>query len=146
MANIFTFVGVDRYSDPTIRDLSGAGNDARALWALFEDTFPSAQSSLFIDGDATQSKVQSALEMILLNATDDDVVWVFFAGHGTRDHRLVMHDTRRTTLSTTSIAMDEVAGVFKQTKARAAFLILDCCFSGGITARVIKDSPLARDL
>jgi helicase len=74
MANIFTFVGVDRYSDPTIRDLSGAGNDARALWALFEDTFPSAQSSLFVDGDATQSSVRSALERILLNATEDDVV------------------------------------------------------------------------
>jgi hypothetical protein len=32
------FIGVDRYSDPQIRDLSGAVNDARALWSLFTDT------------------------------------------------------------------------------------------------------------
>lgn len=54
MANRFTFVGIDRYSDPAIRDLSGAGNDARALWALFEDTFPNSQSELLTDGDATK--------------------------------------------------------------------------------------------
>lgn len=42
--------------------------------------------------------------------------------------------------------MDHLAQLFKQTKARAAFLVLDCCFSGGITARVIEDSPLPRDL
>jgi helicase len=44
MAHYFTFVGVDRYSDPLIRDLAGAGNDARALWALFTDTIPDATS------------------------------------------------------------------------------------------------------
>jgi len=146
MANKFTFVGIDRYSDPAIRDLSGAGNDARALWALFEDTFPDSQSELLTDSDASQSNVRIALERALLNATDEDVVWVFFAGHGTRDHRLVMHDTRKSALTSTAIPMDEVAQLFKQTKARAAFLVLDCCFSGGITARVIEDSPLARDI
>jgi uncharacterized caspase-like protein len=89
MANTFTFVGIDRYSDPTVRDLSSTGNDARAFWALFEDTFPSTQSELLVDVDATQSNVRSALERVLLNA-EDDAVWVFFAGHGTRDHRIVM--------------------------------------------------------
>jgi helicase len=146
MANIFTFVGIDRYSDPTIRDLSGAGNDARALWALFMDTFPDAISELLINENATGTTVRHSLEHALLRATEDDVAWVFFAGHGTRDHRLVMHDTQRNALSSSAIAMQDLAELFRQTKARAAFLILDCCFSGGITARVLEDSPLPRDL
>lgn len=146
MANKFTFVGIDRYNDPNIRDLSGAGNDARALWALFADTFPNSQPELLVDRDATLSNVRSSLERTLLSADAGDVVWIFFAGHGTKDHRLVMHDTRKSALADSAIPMEEVAQLFKQTKARVAFLVLDCCFSGGIMARVIEDSPQTRDI
>ncbi len=99
MANKFTFVGIDRYNDPNIRDLSGAGNDARALWALFADTFPNSRPELLVDRDATLANVRSSLERTLLSADAEDVVWIFFAGHGTKDHRLVMHDTRKSALA-----------------------------------------------
>jgi uncharacterized caspase-like protein len=92
---------------------------------------------------AGESVYKCPLEHVLLNATDE-VAWVFFAGHGIRDHRLVMHDTRRTALSGT--AMGDVAQLLKQTKARSAFLVLDCCFGGGVTSRVNEDMPIPRDL
>lgn len=139
------FIGIDRYIDPLIRDLSGAGNDARALWALFADTFPDADCTLFTDELATTVVITQKIESTLLDACNEDVSVVFFAGHGTRDHRLVAHDTARSDLINTTIAMQSVAELFRRTRAGVAILILDCCFSGGVTARVIEDSPASRD-
>src|SRR6516225_2862995 len=140
------FIGVDQYSDPRIRDLSGAVNDARALWSLFTDTFPSADSHLFTDELATRDAVRRQVQDAMIGTDADDVAIVFFGGHGTRDHQLVLHDTVRSDLPSTTISMQEIADLFRRTTARAAILILDCCFSGGVTARVIEDSPLSRDL
>ncbi len=63
----FVFFGIDRYADPQIRDHSGAGNDARALWALFVETFPGAQSELFTDEQATAATVTTRMESALLD-------------------------------------------------------------------------------
>jgi helicase len=140
------FIGVDQYSDPQIRELSGAANDARALWSLFTDTFPSADSHLLINECATRDAVRGRIENAMIEAEADDVAMVFFGGHGTRDHQLVLHDTVRSDLPSSTISMREIAELFRRTTARTAILILDCCFSGGVTARVIEDSPLSRDL
>ena len=35
MAFIANFIGIDKYADQDIRELTGAKRDATALWALF---------------------------------------------------------------------------------------------------------------
>src|SRR5262245_4195540 len=127
------FIGIDQYADSEIRELSGAVNDARALWALFADTFPTAQSDLLTNELAVRAAVVQKLNEALLNAQGDDVAVVFFGGHGTRDQQLVLHDSLRNELSATTIAMQDIADLFRRTRARAALLVLDCCFSGGVT-------------
>ena len=77
MAYKFLFVGIDRYRDNGIRDLSGAANDAKAMWALFEDTFPGAQSHLMVDTVATFDAVTNSIEAIFANAIDEDVAQSF---------------------------------------------------------------------
>lgn len=138
------FIGVDKHADPNIRDLSGAVNDARALWALFADTFPNSESHLLTNNLATCAVVRRELEQALVGASPEDVAIIFFGGHGTRDHRLVLNDTKRSDLSGSTIAMEEIANLFRRANARATILILDCCFAGGVTARVIADSPMDR--
>jgi replicative superfamily II helicase len=145
MAYSFLFVGIDRYADPRIRELAGAANDARALWALFADTFPAATAKLLVNDQAVVSTVRTSLQAVLRSATGEDIVVVFFGGHGTRDHQLVLFDTDRSALPSTTLSMQEIADLFHETQARVALLILDCCFSGGVTARVIEDSPISRD-
>ncbi len=145
MAILATFIGIDRHRDPLVRDLSGARRDALALWALFRDTLPAIQSNLLTDADATVEAVRASLDATFGAATADDTVIVSFAGHGTRDHRLVAHDTDPRALEATTIGMGELAARFKQTQAKAVLCILDCCFSGGAPARVLDDSPATRD-
>ncbi len=142
---IGTFIGIDRHRDIGIPDLTGATRDATALWALFADTLPAMRATLLRDSDATADRVRSAVQDALGGATADDVVIVSFSGHGTHDHRLVVHDTDRTSLDRTTIAMAELAALFKSSPARAVLCVIDCCFSGGAPARVLEDSPVSKD-
>src|SRR6266545_3154249 len=145
MALIATFIGIDKHADPRIRDLMGARRDAVALWALFCDTLPEIQARLLTNAEATVAGVRQALDETFYAAGPDDTIIHSFAGHGTRDHRFVAHDTRLDNLAATTIPMSELADRFKRSQAKAVLCILDCCFSGGAPARVLEDSPMVRD-
>jgi helicase len=140
-----TFIGIDKYTDSTVRELTGAVRDATALWALVSDTMPAVASRLIVNADATIATIRAALQETLASASEDDTVILTFSGHGTRSQRLVTHDTSRTNLDSTTIGMDEFAAAFKASKAKAIVCVIDCCFSGAAPARVLDDSPLSRD-
>lgn len=138
------FVGIDRYRDDRIRDLSGAKRDALALWALFVDTLKSDTIPHFVDGAATLASFRHALDQALGEAGADDTVVVFFAGHGTHEHQFVLHDSDPDRLADTTMPMQELADRFRSTRARAVLCVLDCCFSGGAPGRVLEESPSPR--
>ncbi len=146
MSILTSFIGIDKYQDQQVRDLTGARRDATALWALFSDTDPALKSQLIIDNNATVDQIRQAFEATLGAAGEDDIVILSFAGHGTHDHRLAAHDTDLNRLEETTIPMSELADRFKNSKAKAVLCILDCCFSGGAPARVLEDSPTPRDI
>ena len=106
MAIRAVFIGVNKYVDPGIRDLTGASRDATALWATFVDTIPGIQAELVVDGEATEERIRSAIKGTL-NGANQDVVVITFSGHGSRDHRLVAHNTTLSSLATTTIGMSE---------------------------------------
>ncbi|MCA0418024.1 MAG: DEAD/DEAH box helicase [Proteobacteria bacterium] len=139
------FFGVDRHVDPSIGDLTGATRDATALWAVLSDSIADLDAPLVTDDAATLSALRSALDATLGSATENDVVILGFAGHGTQDHRLVLNDTSVADLPGTTFGMDELARRFRETRARTVILLLDCCFSGGAPARVIDAGLVPRD-
>ena len=131
------FIGIDRYADPDVSDLNGAVRDAKSLWAVMSDSIEDLTASLLVDADANLDAVIRALDETLGAAEEDDVVVLSFAGHGTPDHRLVVADTRAEDIPATTISMADLAERFRQSRARAILLLLDCCFSGGAPARVL---------
>ena len=140
------FIGIDKYQDPSIRDLAGAKRDATALWALFSDTMPDLEAEKFVDEEATLENIRKVLDAKLGSAGTDDVVIISFSGHGTHNHRIVAHNTVYKVLNDTTIPMEEIAARFKDSRAKVIFFILDCCFSGAAPARVLDDSPVPRDI
>jgi len=139
-----TFIGVNRYQDTQIRELTGARRDATALWALFVDTLPGLEASLLVDEKATKAAMGYAIDTALGEAGSDDVVVFSFSGHGSRDQRLVAYDTDCGSLADTTISMDELAEKFRTSRARAILCILDCCFSGAAPAKVLDTLPTPR--
>ena len=146
MALRAAFIGVDHYRDLQIRDLAGARRDATALWALFSDTVPNLDAELIVDASATVESVRRVFEETLGRADEEDTVIISLSCHGSRDHRIALHDTDLGRLADTTIPMAELAQTFRASKAKVILCILDCCFSGGAPARVIEDSPVLRDL
>ena len=140
------FVGIDRHRDPQIRDLGGAARDATALWAVLSDSIDGLNAPLIIDEAATGAAIAAALDQTLGAAGEDDIVLLTFAGHGTADHRLVLHDTDTANIPGTTIDMGTLAERFRQSRARVVVLILDCCFSGGAPARVLDLGLVVRDI
>ena len=139
------FIGVDRYSDPAVRELSGARRDATALWALFSDTVPTMAATLLVDAEATSAAIRGALDEVLAAATEEDTVIVSFAGHGSPDFHLVVHDTVASDIPATGIPMSEIAERFRASRARAILFVLDCCFSGHTPGRVLEGGLITRD-
>jgi helicase len=145
MAILANFIGINNHLDPKIRDLTGARRDATALWALFADSIEGVSATLLVDADATLNRIRQVLDETLGGASEDDVVILTFSGHGTHNHRLVAHNSEFNALDLTTLPMHELAEKFRTSRARAVVCILDCCFSGGAPARVLEDSPVARD-
>ena len=84
------FVGIDRYTSPSINELSCAKRDAVALHALFSDAL-GGESTLLTDDLATREAIKRQFEKLAL-CNPDDVVVVTFAGHGSETHELVTFD------------------------------------------------------
>ena len=99
-----------------------------ALWALFTDTIEGLTARRLV-------AVSDAILGTLESAQEDDVIVITFAGHGSRNGRLLLSDTDATDLPGTVLAMTVLADAFKGTRARTVLCILDCCFSGQAPAR-----------
>jgi replicative superfamily II helicase len=138
------FIGIDRYLSTEIAELTCARRDAIALEALFADTL-SGNTVLLTDADATLARIEDELKR-LTACSPEDVVVISFSGHGSPNHELVMHDTDLRELASTTIPLDKLSSWFSQIPAKRLVLFLDCCFSGGLGAKVLQVDAVARDL
>ncbi len=145
MAFYGIFIGVNKYADPEIRDLSGARNDALALGTLFEDTL-GISCQIITGEEATVSNISGALRHLMAAATESDTITFYYSGHGSQDHRITACDTKLNDLAATTISMSTIAGFFRDSKAGRILCILDCCFAGGAPAKVLEGAPVPRSI
>jgi ATP-dependent DNA helicase len=139
------FVGIDRYAAPGISWLSSASRDAVALHALFGDTFGTT-AELLTDDQATAAAVRDKLAQLAATSTPDDLVVVAFSGHGSPSHCLVTYDADPTDINRTCLPLDELADLVSAIPAATLLCVLDCCFSGGMGAKVFTPPVRVRDL
>lgn len=140
------FIGIDRYQDGRVPWLAGAARDARALRALFADALGDVSSRLLTDDAATADAIRRELVRLSKDAADDDVVVVFYAGHGSDDHCLVTFDADVGRLPETCVSLDELADLVAAIPGRSLLCALDCCFSGGFGARVLTSGLRPRSM
>lgn len=138
------FIGIDRYADHRVSWLSCANRDAVALHALFEDTLGPG-GVLLGDEQATSAEVRRSLGE-LQETSKDDVVVIAFSGHGAPSHHLVAHDTDPNDLDRTAVSLEELTSIFSSIPAKHLLFVLDCCFSGGMGAKVLVPETRSRDL
>lgn len=140
------FIGIDRYDDPRVNWLSGAVRDARALHALFADTIPDSPHVLRTDAEATLGGIRSALDTLVTQTEPDDVVFIYYAGHGSDTHEIICYDTDVDDLVGTALPLDELADTLSHINGKTVLCALDCCFSGGLGSRVFATGLTQRAL
>lgn len=131
-------IGINQYKSKRVRDLRYAVNDARDFFYLITENFPSITSKvLLIDQAATKSRIRFEIQKLFENKKSDDLVFFFYAGHGTRNFYLSSYNTSIDSIVPSSVDMSIIQQMFDECDAGRVFFFLDCCFSGGMTEDII---------
>ncbi|HEX2202176.1 MAG TPA: tetratricopeptide repeat protein [Longimicrobium sp.] len=140
-------VGVSAYQDSTIRPLRFADDDAQAFYEFLRSPraggggFAEENVKLLLNEGATFAEVRTALMSFLRQATPEDQVVIYFAGHGEPDPLrpgdlyLLTHDTRFAQISSTAFPMRDLQRAVEELSAKHVLLITDACHSGGVTGQ-----------
>lgn len=118
-------------------DLPVTADDAKAVAKIFIDpercAVPASNVKALTDGDATRDGIVAALDELARRAEADDVVTVYFSGHGCMvptdpaRYFLVPHDGNHLDGGT----FTELLGAIP---AHRLLVLLDCCYAAGIYA------------
>lgn len=123
-------VGIADYPG-TEHDLRISDNDAKTIAKVFS-VAKQATVSILINEQATQSALLSTMHTSFMNANSEDIVILYFSGHGTPG-ALVCHDGLLT--------YQHIFKMLKGCKASRKVIIADACYAGKMrTTRQQTDS------
>lgn len=133
----FFGVGVSQYSDPR-NNLQFAHRDAEALAATFAKQegklYAKVNTKLLINKDADARTVKAEMNRFLRQASSQDLIVIFLAGHGMQDNDQTLYFmTADSNLAEpfTGIGVSELQDFLRRRPmAQKALLLLDICHAG----------------
>ncbi|GAA4525321.1 caspase family protein [Amycolatopsis samaneae] len=139
-------IGTSSYTDPTLPPLPAVNGNVSDLYGLLTAEhgtgLPGAHCAVLRDPPDAGTVGES-----LAHAADqaEDVLLVYYAGHGLlwtnrNELHLALCHTRSQTVGTSALRFADVRQAFLDSHARTRVLIVDCCFSGYATERVMGDA------
>lgn len=139
------FIGIDQYKFSYIPWLRCAKRDAVAMHAIFTDTLGD-KTKLLVDQQATRVEIEKEFQE-LSQCDENDVVVIYFSGHGTDTHEIVTYDTDRNDLTNTTIPLDSTLTEWlSKIPSKRLLCILDCCFSGEMGSKVFQTGIKSKDI
>jgi uncharacterized caspase-like protein len=92
--------------------------------------------------DVPHYESEAMLLQVLRSARTEDLVLIYYSGHGKLglegDLHLATVNTNIDTLEATSIPADRIRGFLRASPTRKVILILDCCYSGKVGEAFLK--------
>lgn len=144
-------IGISRYKNNGrgISNLEFADADARAVYEFLQEPeagkFPRENMLLLANEDATTTKIRDALTSFVARAEANDVLLIFFAGHGAHDPAaqqnvyIITHDTSVNEMSQTAISMQDLSRyIDTNVKSKQLILLLDACHSAGVSSAGVR--------
>ncbi len=137
-------IGISDYQDHRIPALRYAARDAEAFheWLTSNDggRYSPANTKLLLDDQATSQNIREALFTWLKQAIEEDLVTIYFSGHGTPESPdqpdnlfLVSYDTNYDRIAATAFPMWDVQTALQRfIEARRVVVIADACHAGGV--------------
>ena len=145
-------IGISRYRNSArgIPNLEYADVDARTLYDFLQQPaaggFARENMLLLSNEDATLTRIRQALTSFVARAAENDLLLIFFAGHGAPDPQarqnlyVIAHDTSVDAMSQTALAMPDLRRYVEQNvKSKRLILFLDACHSAGLSTEGTRD-------
>jgi hypothetical protein len=147
-------IGINEYEDAAISKLNKARNDAKALDRLLKAQGQFNKVILLTDDVDLQSKkypnaenIMGRLKEILSGASENDLILVFFSGHGVTDKDgkgyLVAVDSDQANIFSTGVPVDKI--VTELSKFNKSLLLLDACRDVVYKTKALEQNPLQTD-
>jgi hypothetical protein len=129
-----------------LQQLRGPVKDIAAVnRALIDkDTGLFADADVTLLPEVTSTRALRALGKFFAGADRDDVLLMYFSGHGKLDQNgrlhLCMQDTETTDLLSTAVSNVRINEFADASRARNIVLILDCCYAGAFRGADLGDA------
>jgi caspase domain-containing protein len=122
------------YSDSRLAKLTAPGKDAEAFAEVLRAPDVSAFDQVDVLLNQPEAASRRAIAKFFANRKPDDLLLLYFSGHGVRDEQgrlfLASIDTEYAMLDATAIPAEFVTRQMDNSRSRRQVLILDCCNSG----------------
>ncbi len=129
-------IGIADYQHSAVEDLKYAKDDAYLIANFYQRPEGGAiaddQMHLLIDSRASRANIIGALQSISLKAGEEDIILIYFAGHGL-EGMFLPYDYD---LKNTVILHSEIVASIEKSRAKHKIVIADACASGSMNGAI----------
>lgn len=149
MAKIALLIGVSEYSEG-LRPISSAIPDVEAMHRVLEHPDMGAFDQVTVLPNPDKGSMEKAVEDLFADRQKDDLVLLYFSGHGLKAQNarffLSTRDTGRDQNGdfrrATALAASKLQEYITDSRSQRQIIILDCCFSGAL----VQGMPIKGEL
>jgi hypothetical protein len=127
-------IGNTEYIDPGLAQLTAPGKDTADFARVLKEHELCAFDQVKILLNQLSSTVIEAIDEFFDQKKPDDLLVLYFSGHGVRDEfgslYLAFKNTIRSRLRSTAVKSDYIREAMDQSRSRRQVVVLDCCNSG----------------
>ncbi|OUL23313.1 ABC transporter substrate-binding protein [Nostoc sp. RF31YmG] len=137
MVKVALLIGVSEY-EPGLTPLPAAIKDLEAMQQVLENSEIGGFDEVTPLVNPQRHEMEEAIETFFDNRQKDDLLLLFFSGHGIKDESGKLYFAARNTRKTdkgvparaTTVPANFVHEVMSNSRSKREVIILDCCFSG----------------
>jgi len=127
-------IGNSGYQDPRLAQLITPQEDVNDLAEVLRAPDIGGFDEVKTLVNETDATIRLSLEDFFADKKPDDLLVVYFSGHGVRDEQgllyLAVNNTRASRLRATAIPAEFITDEMDRSRSKRQVLILDCCHSG----------------
>ncbi|BAY20451.1 hypothetical protein NIES2100_01930 [Calothrix sp. NIES-2100] len=137
MAKVALLIGVSEY-EPGLNPLPAAVKDIEALQRVLKDSEMGGFDEVKALPNPDRQTMESEIENLFAGRDKEDLVLLFFSGHGIKDDgnklyfatRITRKNLKGELIRSTAVPANFVQEIMNNSRAKRQTIILDCCFSG----------------
>ncbi len=149
MAKFALLIGVSEYSEG-LRPISSAILDVEAMRRVLEHPDMGAFDQVKVLPNPDKGSMEKAVEDLFANRQRDDLVLLYFSGHGLKAQNARFFLSTRETgrdqngdfRRATALAASKLQEYITDSRSQRQIIILDCCFSGAL----VQGMPIKGEL